>query len=94
MQEQAGLGSQGQAHPVRADGGSSPHAAGQQLPHAQKYMLLHTLSQQLEAGRVDNVIQQIKGELDPDFFEQHPDLFFELQRYGRCLLIKFSRFCL
>lgn len=71
-------------------GGSSPQAAGQHLPHAQKYMLLHALSQQLEAGHVDHVIRQIKEELDPDFLDHHPDLLFELHRCGCCKPIMFE----
>lgn len=95
MQEPSGIrhGSHGQAAPDqkgkagRASGGS-PAAARHQLPHAQKYMLLHALSQQLEAGHVDHVLKQIKEELVPDFLEHHPDLFFELQRYTSCPLIE------
>lgn len=91
MQEQSGPGPHGQAasdrqeRPDRASG-SSPEAARHQLPHAQKYMLLHALSQQLEAGHVEQVLTQIKEELEPDFLEHHPDLLFELQRYKCCPL--------
>ena len=88
MQEQPGPQSPGQAATGKSDraGASGPQAARQQLPHAQKYMLLHTLGQQLEAGHVDGVIRQLKEELDPSFLDHHPDLMFELQRCECCML--------
>lgn len=92
MQEQPVPQSHDQAAPGKADRarGSSPQAARQQLPNAQKYMLLHALCQQLEAGHVDHVIRQIKEELDPNFLDHYPDLFFELQRCEGCMLIMFA----
>lgn len=62
----------------RAGPGNGP--VPQQLPHAQKYMLLHTLSQHLESGQLEEVFQEIKAGLDPDFLTHHPDLLFELHR--------------
>lgn len=81
MQEQPGCDPRRQAAAGKADVG--PSAAQQQLHDAQKYMLLHGLSQQLEAGRIEHVTQQIKDELGPGFLEQHPDLLFELQRCAK-----------
>ena len=86
MQEQPGSAPHRQADSGRADVGHSP--AYQQLPHAQKYMLLHVLSQQLEAGQIEQVMQQIKDELGPGFLERHPDLLFELQRCGTLYLVQ------
>lgn len=91
VQEPSGTGPHGQSasdKKGRADraSGCSPQAASHQLPHAQEYMLLHALSQQLEAGHVDHVLTQIKEELEPQFLEHHPDLLFELQRCECCPL--------
>lgn len=86
MQEQPDSAPHSQAHSSRADVGHSGPC--QQLPHAQKYMLLHVLSQQLEAGQIEHVMQQIKDELGSGFLEQHPDLLFELQRCDTAVPVK------
>lgn len=95
MQEQPDSAPHSRAHSGRPDGGCS--GPSHQLPHAQKYMLLNVMSQQLEAGQIEHVMQHIKDELGPGFLEQHADLLFELQRCNTLsfiLLPLFRRCCL
>ena len=50
------------------------------LPQRQRYMLLHRLTQMLETGQIDLVLQELHTHLQPDWETTHLELLFELHR--------------
>lgn len=50
------------------------------LPHRERYALLHRLTQMLETGQVELVLQELQTHLQPDWGQTHPALLFELHR--------------
>ena len=50
------------------------------LPHRERYALLHRLTQMLETGQVELVLQELQTHLQPDWGQSHPALLFELHR--------------
>lgn len=71
-------------HLYTASSGQPPDAPGscptskRVLP--QRYRLMHQLTQDLEAGEVQRVRQQLGVEVGTDVLQRHPELSFELHR--------------
>lgn len=43
-------------------------------------MMMHRVTQMLETGQVDSVLEELQSGLEPDFLIAHPELLFELHR--------------